>query len=98
LHAISKAAGILVARKKSIRRGFYTKRPYLSKPLLVSCYRFRIDEDGSLVTPLGERRIGRILVNKHTLEAVSQPGVVVRSFTLTENALSLCIAKEVEGF
>jgi putative transposase len=43
LCAISKAAGILASRKKSIRRGFPTKDPCLSKPLLVSCYRFKIE-------------------------------------------------------
>ena len=55
LCAISKAAGILAARKKSIRRGFPTKTPYLSKPILVSCYGFKI-EDGSLLLPLGDRK------------------------------------------
>ena len=41
LNAISKAAGILAARKKSIRRGYPTKTPALSKPLLVSSYGFK---------------------------------------------------------
>src|SRR5271157_3254714 len=36
LTAISKAAGILAARKKSVRRGIKTRTPYLRKPLLVS--------------------------------------------------------------
>ncbi len=44
LCAISKAAGILAARKKSIRRGFPTRNPYITKPLLVSCYGFKIPE------------------------------------------------------
>ena len=55
LCAISKAAGILAARKKSIKRGFPTRQPYLSKPLLVSCYGFRIDGD-ALVVPIGDRQ------------------------------------------
>jgi putative transposase len=96
LCAISKAAGILAARKKSIRRGFPTKNPYLSKPLLVSCYRFKIQGDGSLFVPLGERRFERVPLNAHTLSVISQPGVKVRSFTLTGRSLSLCIAKEVD--
>ncbi|MDA4135852.1 MAG: transposase [Thaumarchaeota archaeon] len=95
LCAISKAAGILAARKKSIRRGFPTKTPYLSKPLLVSCYGFKV-EDASLLVPLGERRFERIPLNAHTLVVLSQPGVKVRSFTLTAGSLSLCIAKEAD--
>ena len=43
LTAISKAAGILSSRKKSRRRGTIVKDPYLKKPLLVSCYHFRIN-------------------------------------------------------
>ena len=67
LCAISKAAGILAARKKSIRRGFTTtRRPYLSRPLLVSCYGFKIDDDGVLLVPLGDRNFARIALNAHT--------------------------------
>jgi putative transposase len=35
LTAISKAAGILKARKKSIQRGYPTKDPYMVKPILI---------------------------------------------------------------
>jgi putative transposase len=34
-------------------------------------------------------------VNEYTLSVLSQPGVTVRSFTLTETSLSICISKEV---
>jgi putative transposase len=69
------------------------KDPYLSKPLLVSCYGFKI-QDGSLLVPLGDRKSERIPLNAHTLAVISQACAKVRSFTLTE--LSLCIAREVE--
>ncbi len=95
LCAISKAAGILAARKKSIRRGFPTKRPYLSKQLLVSCYRFRIERD-ALIVPVGARKFERLYLTPHTLSIVTQPGITVRSFTVTESSLSLCISKAVE--
>src|SRR5208283_3535971 len=42
LCASSKAAGILAARKKSIKRGHMTKNPFLKKVLLTSCYGFKI--------------------------------------------------------
>jgi len=37
LCAISRAAGILAARKKSLRRGIPSKNPYSIKPQLISC-------------------------------------------------------------
>lgn len=92
LCAISKAIGILTARKKSIKRGFPTKNPYLSKPMLVSCYGFKI-EGGSLLVPIGDRRFERIPLNPHTLAVLSHPSVKVRSFTLSERSLSVSIAK-----
>ncbi len=95
LHAISRAAGILASRKKSIRRGVATKDPYAVRPQLVSCYGFKV-EDGVLKVPLGERRYFDVPLNRHTQEVLSEAGVKVRSFTLTANSLSLTISKEVE--
>ena len=65
LHAISRAAGILASRKKSIRRGMPTKNPYAVKPQLVSCYGFKV-ENGVLKIPLGDRRYFDIPLNRHT--------------------------------
>src|SRR5207302_10959260 len=42
LCAISRAAGILAARKKSLKRGFPTRQPYSARSFLVSCYGFKI--------------------------------------------------------
>jgi putative transposase len=65
LNAISKAAGILSARRKSFRRGLQTKAPYLSRPVLVSCYGFKI-EDGNLVIHLNAEKLESIPLNSHT--------------------------------
>ena len=46
LSAISRAAGILASRKKSLRRGLPTKTPYAVRQQLVSCYGFK--------TPIGQ--------------------------------------------
>src|SRR3989441_2635261 len=43
LCAISRAAGILAARNKSLSRGFPTRQPYTARPFLVSCYGFKIN-------------------------------------------------------
>ncbi len=95
LCAMSKAAGILSARKKSLRRGFPTKVPYLSRPLLVSCYGFRI-EAGNLVIHLGSNTFESIPLNTHTLRILSDPALKVVSFTLTGRSFSLCTSKEVQ--
>jgi len=82
LHAISRAAGILASRKKSIRRGVATKDPHAVRPQLVSCYGFKV-ENGRLRVPLGERRYFEVPLNRHTLKVLSEEGLKVRSFTLT---------------
>ena len=64
LCAISKGAGILVSRKKSIRRGFPTRTPYLQKPILVSCYGFK-KIDGNVRIPLGNKKFEEIPLTKH---------------------------------
>ena len=46
LCAISRAAGILAARKKSIKRGFPTRQPYAFRAQLVSCYGFKAKNGG----------------------------------------------------
>jgi putative transposase len=93
LCAISRAAGILAARKKSVRRGYATRTPYAIRPVLVSCYGFKI-KNGRLEIPvLRGKRLSLPLTN-HTLEAITKPEVKVRSFTLTRARLSLCIARD----
>jgi putative transposase len=93
LCAISRAAGILAARKKSIKRGFPTREPYTLRPCLVSCYGFKI-KNGGLEIPVSRGKRLSLPLTKHTLTVVSQPEVEVRSFTLTRNRLSLSIARE----
>ena len=93
LCAISRAAGILAARKKSLRRGYATRTPYTIRPVLVSCYGFKL-KNGRLEIPvLSGKRLSLPLTN-HTLEVITKPEVKVRSFTLTRAKLSLCIARD----
>ena len=94
LCAISRAAGILAARKKSVKRGFQPKTPYAVKPQLVSCYGFKI-RNSLLEIPVARGRRFGIPLTRHTLHMISQPGVKVRSFTLASNSLSLCISRDI---
>jgi putative transposase len=95
LCAISKASGILSSRKKSLGRGYQSNNPYVSKLVLTSCYNFRL-VDGNLIIPVRDRKHESILINSHSLEILSGPTLTVRSFTLTETSLSLCISREVQ--
>jgi putative transposase len=56
LCAISRAAGILAARKKSIRRGFSVKKPYSLKPMLIGYRHFKIDNNKLIRIPLGNKQ------------------------------------------
>src|SRR5690349_4128487 len=96
LCAISRAAGILAARKKSLRRGFPARQPYTIRPVLVSCYGFKV-KNGRLEIPIARRKRLSLPLTKHTLDMISQPGVEVRSFTLTRNKLSLSISHDTLG-
>jgi len=93
LSAISRAAGILAARKKSLKRGFPTRTPYSVRQQLVSCYSFKT-KNGGLEIPVARGKRLSIPLTKHTLDIISRPMVEVRSFTLTQNRLSLSIARE----
>jgi len=95
LCAISRASGILQARKKSIRRGIPTKSPYAVKNTLTSCYGFKV-KDGALMIPLGHRRFLEIQLNRYTQNIISDKALKIRSFTLTDSIVSICISKEVE--
>src|SRR2546425_12851324 len=94
LCAISRAAGILASRKKSLRRGFPNRTPYAVRQQLVSCYGFKT-KNGRLEIPIARGKRLSIPLTKHTLSIISQPGVEVHSFTLTRNRLSLSIARDV---
>src|SRR5437867_4551558 len=52
-------------------------------------------KNGGLEIPIARGKRLSILLTKHTLNVISQPGVTVHSFTLTRNILSLCIAHDV---
>src|SRR5256886_13871677 len=94
LCAISRAAGILASRKKSLKRGLSTRTPYAVRQQLVSCYSFKT-KNGGLEIPVSRGKRLSIPLTKHTLDIISQPEVKVRSFTLTRNRLCLCIARDV---
>src|SRR5213594_322091 len=93
LCAISRAAGILAARKKSLKRGLPTRTPTLLEQL-VSCYSFKTKNRGLEIPVARGKRLSTPLTN-HTIDIISRLMVKVRSFTLTKNRLCLCIARDV---
>jgi putative transposase len=61
--------------------------------MLVSCYGFRI-ENGDLVFHIDAKRYVSIPLHSNTIKVLSEPGLTIRSFTITNNTLSLCVSKE----
>ncbi|MGI0010682.1 MAG: hypothetical protein ACREAE_04700, partial [Nitrosopumilaceae archaeon] len=94
LCAISKACGILANRKQSIRRGIFTKNPYMKKPILISCYGFKLD-DGIFKMPIGDRKYFDIPLTNHTKQVLTDPSLQIRSFVITPNTISITISKEI---
>src|SRR2546421_11280104 len=70
LCAISRAAGILAARKKSAHRGHAARTPYAFRQQLVSCYGFKI-RNGLLEIPVARGRRFAIPLTKHILRVIS---------------------------
>jgi len=97
LCANARAAGILAARKKSIKRGFQTKNPYAVKPILIGYLGFKIVNNKIIRIPLGNRRYFDIPLNKHTQDILhSDPSIKIHSFVLTATTVSISYAKEVD--
>jgi len=94
LCAISKATGILSNRRQSIKRGIYTKKPYLKKPILVSCYGFKL-EGGIFKIPRGDRKYFDIVLSSYTKQILSDHLIKVNSFTFTPNHIIISYSKEV---
>src|SRR5881296_2126754 len=74
LCAMSRAAGILASRKKSLRRGLPSRTPYAVRQQLVSCYGFKT-KNGGLEIPIARGKRLSIPLTKRTLNMISQPRV-----------------------
>src|SRR5882762_8242358 len=70
LCAISRAAGILSSRKKSLKRGFRPRTLYSVRQQLVSCYRFKA-KNGQLEIPIARGKRLSIPLTKHTINVIS---------------------------
>src|ERR671923_444316 len=95
IHAISRASGILQNRKKSIKRGFKTKAPYLKNDMIVSCYGFKVDwNNGMIKIPLGGKRYFDIKLNNFILRKIST--LKVHSFSISSfGKLSISYSKPI---
>ena len=92
LNAISQACGRLSQMKRDIKKGRKVKSPFVSKPYATNCYSFKVN--GMLLTiPFRKGHRINILLNKHTIDTVSD--MKVKSFVMTPTSLSLSVKKEV---
>jgi putative transposase len=95
LTAISKAAGILASRKKSIKRGVIVRDPYLKKIVARLILFFQDHEQRSTRVLHSFRQNYLNCLNKARQKIISERGIQVRSFTVSSNTLSISIRKEV---
>lgn len=96
LCAINRAAGILENRKKSIKRGFKTKTPYMTRPVLIGYLGFKIDLKNNLLrVPLGNKQYYDIPISRHTREILLDPHLRIHSFTLAANTMTITYSREV---
>ena len=94
LCAISRAAGILSNRKQSIKRGRNVKDPVVRNPFITNCY--GVKHNGCLLTiPYKKMNPINILLNEHIQKILSEPGIKVRSFSMTGSGISICVSRDV---
>ncbi|MGI0041601.1 MAG: hypothetical protein ACRD94_06520 [Nitrosopumilaceae archaeon] len=76
----------------------HKKSIYLRRPILVSCYRFKISNEKFKI-PFGDRQYFDIPLNYHTREILSNKendaSFKVNSFVLTANHISISYSKDV---
>ena len=89
--AMSNATGLLSAYRKSLKKHLETKKPHVTKLMLMDCYGFKII-DGQLRLSLGNRRFTYIGLNNYVLRSIR--GYTVRSVCLTARNLSIAFSKE----
>ena len=94
LCAISHSVGILRNFRKALRRGRKVRIPFARRPMLTTCYGFKI-LDGKLRLPLGNQQFAWIRLNQHTQEVLSDPSLTVRSVCLIARTISIAFSKEI---
>ena len=92
LTAISRAAGILRNHRRVLKRNLSARVPYVTRLSLTDCYGFRVVHRLVRV-PVKKGEYLFIVLNDHTLRTIG--GHTPRSLTLTTDALSICLSKEI---
>lgn len=93
LCAISRASGILKNYRNLVKQGRRVKEPYCLKPMLTTCYGFKI-RDGYLLLPQSKHKQAKIPLNTYVTNTLSDPSLVVRSVTLSAATLSISVEKQ----
>ena len=88
-NAISRANGILSSYRKLLKKkGKRVRKPYCWKPVLTTCYGFKLKE-GSIILPSKLK----IPLNDYVLKRIQ--GSEIRSITVSTYTVSICFSKEV---
>ncbi len=91
LCAISKASGILRNYRKTLKKKHDTKKPYCTRPMLITCYGLSVKKH-TLHMP---HKL-RIRLNQYTLKVLSNPDLKARSVTITLDSTSISFAKKTD--
>jgi putative transposase len=91
LCAISRASGIL-KNYRNLSKKHKVRTPYCRRPGMTICYGLKIT-DQQLYMPGGFQ----VPLNKYTQEILGQPGITVRSATLTASKIGITYSRRVEA-
>jgi putative transposase len=91
LCAISTATVILRNYRKAKRKNPRTRLPHARRPMLTTCYGFKID-DGLLRLSIKPRQFAYVKLSDHTQQTLS--AFNIRSVTLTPDSLGIAYSRE----
>jgi putative transposase len=94
--SITRACSVLKSREKGEKRGRKVKHRKALRPMTCITTGFFTTITRKLFIALGRDRYEMVQLNKYVYGKISQPGVKVRSLTITDVSISFCYSKEVK--
>jgi hypothetical protein len=92
---VTRACAVMKSREKG-KRGKDAGHRKALRPIICVTTGFFTTVTGKLFISLGQDRYEMVQLNRYTHKRISEPGVKVRSLTITRNSMSFCYSKEVK--
>ncbi len=93
--SITRACAVLKSREKGERRGKVVKHKTALRPVICIMTGFFTTVTGKLFISLGHGKYQMVQLNRYAHQKITEPGVKVRSLTITKDSMSFCYSKEV---